>query len=334
MPYNGSGSFSRVYQWLTDQANSILMRADRMDQDSNDIAAGLTNCITKDGQQTITANIPMNAKRFTNLGAGVAATDSAQVQQVSKGGVNYAVATGTANAIVLAMTPTNTALVDGQRVYFQASVLNTGATTLAVDGLGSTPALVNQALAALSGGEIVIGGYYEAAYSGLNSNWVLLNNSKITAITALTGDITASGSGSVAATLATVNSNVGTFPNATVTVNAKGQTTAISNGAANNAVTVTTNAGTCPATTAFDTFTNSSAATMAITIATSGAIDGQKKIVRIYDASGTAETIGWTNTENSTATVPTTSNGSTTLPLTVGFIFNAATTKWRCVAVA
>lgn len=46
-------------------------------------------------------------------------------------------------------------------------------------------------------------------------------------ITALTGDVTASGSGSVAATLATVNSNIGTFNN--VTVNGKGLVTAASN---------------------------------------------------------------------------------------------------------
>ncbi len=51
-------------------------------------------------------------------------------------------------------------------------------------------------------------------------------------ITALTGDATASGPGSVAITLATVNSNVGTFGSAssvpTVTVNAKGLVTAAS----------------------------------------------------------------------------------------------------------
>jgi hypothetical protein len=102
----------------------------------------------------------------------------------------------------------------------------------------------------------------------------------------------------------------------------------------NNAVTVTSNAGTVPVTFRLNTFTNSSAATMAITMATSSAVDGQMSIVRIYDFSGVAETIGWTNTENSTVSVPTTSNGSTTLPLTVGFMFNAATTKWRCIALA
>lgn len=47
-------------------------------------------------------------------------------------------------------------------------------------------------------------------------------------ITALTGDVTATGPGSVAATLATVNSNVGTFLYPQITVNGKGLITAAS----------------------------------------------------------------------------------------------------------
>ncbi len=126
----------------------------------------------------------------------------------------------------------------------------------------------------------------------------------------MTGDVTSSGSNAT---------TVGAIAGRTV---------------ANTAVTVSSNAGTCPVTTLLDTFTNSSAATMAITIATSGATDGQKKIVRIYDFSGATQTIGWTNTENSTVSVPLISNGSTTLPLTVGFMYNNATSKWRCVGSA
>lgn len=51
---------------------------------------------------------------------------------------------------------------------------------------------------------------------------------------ALTGDVTTS-AGAVATTLATVNSNVGSFTNASITVNAKGLITAASSGAASAA---------------------------------------------------------------------------------------------------
>lgn len=64
------------------------------------------------------------------------------------------------------------------------------------------------------------------------ADWTTFNNKQTAGnyITALTGDITASGPGSSAATLATVNSNVGSFTSANITVNAKGLITAASNG--------------------------------------------------------------------------------------------------------
>jgi hypothetical protein len=54
----------------------------------------------------------------------------------------------------------------------------------------------------------------------------------VASITALTGDVTATGPGSVPATLATVNANVGAFTYAALTVNAKGLVTAAASGAA------------------------------------------------------------------------------------------------------
>lgn len=100
------------------------------------------------------------------------------------------------------------------------------------------------------------------------------------------------------------------------------------------ALTVTSNAATADITHGIQNFTNSSAATMAITLTTTSAVDGQWKEVRIYDFSAAAQTIGWTNTENSTVNAPTTSNGSTTLPLSVLFQYNGSTSKWRTIATA
>ncbi len=63
----------------------------------------------------------------------------------------------------------------------------------------------------------------------LSSDWSMFASKQAAGsyITALTGDVTASGPGSAAATLATVNANVGTF--ASVTVNGKGLVTAAAN---------------------------------------------------------------------------------------------------------
>lgn len=67
-----------------------------------------------------------------------------------------------------------------------------------------------------------------------STDWNTFNGKQASGsyITALTGDVTATGPGSVASTLATVNGNVGSFTNASVTVNAKGLVTAAANGTA------------------------------------------------------------------------------------------------------
>jgi len=69
-------------------------------------------------------------------------------------------------------------------------------------------------------------------------------------------------------------------------------------------------------------------------MATASATAGQLSMVRVLDFSAAAQTITWVNTEDSTVTAPTTSNASTTLPLTAGFQYNSATSKWRCIAKA
>lgn len=101
-----------------------------------------------------------------------------------------------------------------------------------------------------------------------------------------------------------------------------------------NEITATSNSATVPVTHRLSTVTNNSAATLTITLTTSGASDGQLLMVRVYDFSAVSQTLAWVNTENSTSSVPLASNGSTTLPLTAGFQFNGATSKWRCVAAA
>jgi hypothetical protein len=83
MAFNGSGTFVRLYNWVTDAANGIFVRADRMDAEMDGMATGLSTCLTKDGQTTPTANIPMGGFKITGLGQGTGNTDAASVQNAN-----------------------------------------------------------------------------------------------------------------------------------------------------------------------------------------------------------------------------------------------------------
>lgn len=149
------------------------------------------------------------------------------------------------------------------------------------------------------------------------------------------GDIYAATTSNVLSRIAAVAAGQVLISKGTTTLPAWSSSATLSNLiCSNNAVTASGNAATVPVTSRLTTVTNNSAATLTITITTSGAVDGQLVMVRILDSSAAAQTITWTNTENSTVTAPTTSNGSTTLFLTVGFIYNSGTSKWRCIASA
>jgi hypothetical protein len=165
MAFNGSGVFARLYNWVQDRDNSIKILAQKMDDETDGIATGLSTCITKDGQTTITANIPMATYKFTGLGAGSALTDSAQLGQAQNGAFKYdATDSGAADAYAIQLSPTVTAYAAGQTFRFVAANASTGASTIDVDGLG-TKAIEYQG-SALTGAEITAGSTIEVTYDG------------------------------------------------------------------------------------------------------------------------------------------------------------------------
>lgn len=67
MPFNGAGLFVRVRSWVADATAGIKIRADFHDTEDDNFAAGISQCIARDGQSAIIANIPFNSKRIVSL---------------------------------------------------------------------------------------------------------------------------------------------------------------------------------------------------------------------------------------------------------------------------
>ena len=135
MSFNGSGTFVINSSGQPVVANTVISTT-VFNALTADLATGLSTCITKDGQTTPTANIPMGTFKFTNLGVGSAATDSATLGQVQASTTKLVTVTGT-DTITGTLTPALTAYTAGQMFYFVAGGANTGAVTLNIDGLGA-----------------------------------------------------------------------------------------------------------------------------------------------------------------------------------------------------
>jgi hypothetical protein len=149
MARNGSGTFSNPYPNFV---SGTVISSTQVDANNSDIATALTQSIAVDGQSTVTANLPMNAKKLTGLAVGAAATDSLNLGQAQAEAMVWCgTAGGSANAITLSPTPAITAYAAGQRFVWKASgSVNTGATTVAISGLG-TIALQDNGAALVAG---------------------------------------------------------------------------------------------------------------------------------------------------------------------------------------
>jgi hypothetical protein len=98
MAFNGSGTFLRAMNWVSDAASGLKIRADRHDTEDDNFAAGLSNVITKDGQTTVTQNIPFNSKRLINVADPVNAQDAATKAWIDANVVGGALIADTAPA--------------------------------------------------------------------------------------------------------------------------------------------------------------------------------------------------------------------------------------------
>lgn len=172
MAFNGSGTFNRTNGvntgsglWQQDRDDATNILSTRHDTHDQDFADGLTNCVTKDGQTTPTANLPMGGFAHTNVAAATLRTQYGRVSQIQDGAFCWGgTATGSAGAFVIAVSPSITAYASGQTFRFIANHAPTGATTVNVNSVGAISVVKEDGATAINAGDIKSGQVVEVCY--------------------------------------------------------------------------------------------------------------------------------------------------------------------------
>ena len=142
MTWDGSGSNVRTdgtrtgaKVWEQARDASVFVNASDADTHDQDQADTIENCVTRDGQNSPTVNLPMNAKKHTGVADASANNEYASYGQLLALVTPFVTAAnvgGTAGAITLSPTPTITSYETGKGFRFFIETVNTGAVTLAV----------------------------------------------------------------------------------------------------------------------------------------------------------------------------------------------------------
>jgi hypothetical protein len=175
MSYNGSGVFQINTTGQPVVAGTVISST-AFNALTSDLATGLSTAITKDGQTTPTANIPLAGFKITGLGAATVGTDAVQYGQIQSNTDKLVTVSGT-DTLTGSVTPALTAYAAGNLFSFVVANTNTGAVTINIDGVGSK-AITRTGSTALVAGDMVAGQVALIEYDG--TRFQLLNGNSFT----------------------------------------------------------------------------------------------------------------------------------------------------------
>lgn len=178
MPWNGSGVFSRLYSWSADAAAGYDILADRMDDDTNDIAQGLMRALTTDGQTAPTVNLPMAGHKHIGAAPAAAAGEYLTLDQFQAGSIpggagggylptkGGTLQSGTTGNLLALSVPSG---MDNYILYYEAGISNWYAGQRGSDGhfVWWSSSAGFYVIDAAPDGSLAIGGRFEAH----NQDW-------------------------------------------------------------------------------------------------------------------------------------------------------------------
>lgn len=205
IPFNGSGVYSAPSNSWSPAVAATTISSTDWNSLRTDLQTALSTAICKDGQTTVTANLPMATYRHTGVGNAQALTDYATADQVVDNALCYGGASAAGSdtyAVNLAVSPG--AYAAGQRYSFIADVANTGACTINFNTIGAADIKMMDGTDPVNN-MIIANQPVELIYDG--TNMVLLNPH----IGYTTGSFTPALSGTGTAGSPTYTSRTGTY---------------------------------------------------------------------------------------------------------------------------
>jgi hypothetical protein len=187
MPFNGSGTFTRIYNWVMDKNQNVKITASRFDNEDDNFASGLSNCITKDGQTVITQDIPFNSKKITGLASGINIDHAINLGQLQNNQFLYLGTTGgSADAYTLSPNPSITSYATTQQFTVKINASNLTTTPyLQISGIAnpSSTAVIKKLNAiktevALEISDLLANGIYKFQRNSTNNAWIVLDPEK------------------------------------------------------------------------------------------------------------------------------------------------------------
>ena len=82
MPFDSQGKFSRIHNWEQDRINDIDIMSDRHDEEDDNFAAGLNECMLRDGRCVMNGDLNMGNFQIKNVGQGQSNGDAVNRKQL------------------------------------------------------------------------------------------------------------------------------------------------------------------------------------------------------------------------------------------------------------
>lgn len=146
MPLDKNGNYERWQgpdRCKNDRDADIKILASRMDDELNDMAAGLSDGLPADGRKPMSGALKMGGNQIKNIARASDAADAARAEQVQSGTFNYAAdLSEEANAVVVNLLPAPTDPPRAWLLFIKVKNANTGKTTLKVNTLAAKPVLL------------------------------------------------------------------------------------------------------------------------------------------------------------------------------------------------